>query len=341
MSTTSRSRANATCLFIAGTDGDRVCLQDGRVGMLGNNDLYQLLGDPSLPLVQLTGDFLDHSVLPDVSSYRCLVNVISDADRNPRMLESLDWALRDFDGRIVNPPSEVLKSTRDQVARQLAGTPGLRVPKVVRLRRSGDAQAIIERENLSLPIILRRAATHGGKVLGLFDNMTDLRRAVPGDADLYATEFADFRSADGLYRKFRIFVYGGSIVLRHMIVSDRWNIHGRDRKRLMLGRADLREQERRLLEQPRIAFNPSVLDTLKAVRKRTSLDYFGMDFGIDRDGAVVLFEANATMDFISSITDPEFAYANQTLPTGRSAIRAMIPELPSAQRTMAHVGSPH
>jgi hypothetical protein len=160
--------------------------------------------------------------------------------------------------------------------------------------------------------------------------MDDLQRAVPADGQLFATEFVDFRSADGFYRKFRVCVYGRSMVLRHMIVSDRWNIHGGDRKGLMRRRADLRDEERRLLERPRHAFHSSVQETLRAVRKRMKLDYFGIDFGLASTGAVVLFEANATMDFISPIVDPEFAYVHQPLPIARRAIRAMIPELLTA-----------
>ena len=101
----------------------------------------------------------------------------------------------------------------------------------------------------------------------------------------------------------------------------------------MLGRADLRDEERSAVERPRHAFPSSVLETLRAVRKRIPLDYFGMDFGIAADGAVVLFEANATMDFFSTVTEPEFAYVHQLLPLARRAVRAMIPELATTTET--------
>jgi hypothetical protein len=326
MSAPGRPPANKSCLFIQGSDSN-VTRRDGGIGLLGNNDLDRLVGDPAVPLVQLSADIFERSSLPAVTSYRCLINQISDADRNRTMLEHLSGLLSGFEGRIVNRPSDVLKTSRDQVAKQLAGTPGLRVPKVVRLHNLDDAQDRIERAGLSFPIILRRAGTHGGQILGLFANMDDLRRAIPADGDLFATEFADYRSADGLYRKYRVCVYGRSIILRHAIISDEWNIHGRNRMQLMLGRADLRDEERRVVERPRQTFASSVLQTLRAIRKRIPLDYFGVDFGIAADGAVVLFEANATMDFFSSVTDPQFAYVHRPLTLARRAVRAMIPEL--------------
>jgi hypothetical protein len=310
-------------LFIQGSDSN-VRQRDGGISLLGNNDLNQLF--PAVPLVQLTAEILERSSLPAVTSYPCLINQISDADCNRRILEHLSRLLSGFEGRIVNHPSEILKTSRDEMARLLAGTPGLCVPKVVRLRNPGEVHDI-ERAGLSFPIILRRAGTHGGQIVGLFATMEQLRRAVPADGDLFATEFADYRSADGLYRKYRICVIGRSIILRHMIASDEWNVHGRDRRRLMLGRADLRDEEQRMVGMPRHAFDAPVLETLRAVRKRIPLDYFGVDFGIAADGAVVLFEANATMDFLSTVTEPEFAYVHQPLPLARRAFCAMIPEL--------------
>jgi len=297
------------------------------VGLLGNNDLNLLIGDPRVPLVQLTPATLKRSSLPVVTSYPCLINQISDADRNRRMLQHLDRMFAGFEGRIVNRPSVVLKTSRDRMARRLAGTPGLRAPKVARLHSSGDVQNKIEEAGLAFPIILRRTGTHGGKIVGLFDTMDDVRRGAPDHEDLFATEFVDYRSTDGWYRKFRVCILGPTIILRHMIVSDGWNVHGRDRRRLMLERPELRAEERGLLERPRHAFPSSVVETLTALRRRIPLDYFGVDFGIDANGAVVLFEANATMEYISPIRDPEFAYTHQVTQALRRAALAMIPEL--------------
>src|SRR5436853_5087555 len=120
MSGAGRFRPHKSCLFIQGSDGGTVRDPDGRVGMLGNNDLNLLIGDPAIPLVRLTADILKRSTLPAVTSYGCLINQISDADRNPRILEHLSRVLSDYDGRIVNRPADVLKSTRDEMAKLLA-----------------------------------------------------------------------------------------------------------------------------------------------------------------------------------------------------------------------------
>jgi len=319
-------------LFVAGSDSNPgVGRTDGKNRVLGNNDLYRLLGAvvPRPPRLQLTADFFDRPNLPDLSPYRCLINQISDPDQNPKVLENLRRLVREFTGRVINHPDDVFKSTRDGMAKQLEGTRGLYVPKVVRLQVGSrhDVVETIEGAGLSFPIILRRAGTHAGHILGLFANMDDLQRALPSQGELIATQFVDFRSADGLYRKYRVFVFGRSIVLRHMLASDEWNIHARARKSFMIGRSDLRDEERRMLERPRHALDSSIEETLKAARKRVGLDYFGMDFGIDRDGTIVLFEANATMNFFPFSADPEFGYVRHCIPIARRACRALIPEL--------------
>jgi hypothetical protein len=67
-----------------------------------------------------------------------------------------------------------------------------------------------------------------------------------------------------------------------------------------------------------------VQDVLSAVRERMPLDFFGMDFGIAPDGRVVLFEANATMNFFPLSPDPRFAYLSRCVEPARSAFAELL-----------------
>ena len=67
----------------------------------------------------------------------------------------------------------------------------------------------------------------------------------------------------------------------------------------------------------------------KAVRERLALDFVGMDFGIDREGNVVLFEANATMNYFPIFTDPKFAYLQVCVPPAQQAFREMVGLVPA------------
>jgi hypothetical protein len=67
-----------------------------------------------------------------------------------------------------------------------------------------------------------------------------------------------------------------------------------------------------------------VIKTLEAVLDRMQLDYFGMDFGIARDGRIVLFEANATMNFFPFLADPRFEYLKRCLRPAQQAFHLML-----------------
>src|SRR5207342_3679313 len=98
-----------------------------------------------------------------------------------------------------------------------------------------------------------------------------------------------------------------------MIVADQWNVHSRDRLRFMAECPALRAEEARLFDRPDGGFPENVHMVLNAIRERLGLDYFGVDFGLSEDGEIILFEANATMNFFPFMTDPRFAYLERSL----------------------------
>lgn len=318
----------ATLLFIVGSDRDDKIVQvrPGKVRIGCATDIHHLISKqyPSNRL-HVTRNYFRQQRRPELSHYSCLLNLITEPEDNLRVLENLRKILRDLPGKVINRPEAVLQSTRDQVARRLAGIPGLVVPRVIRLRTAKPAIAAqaIERAELQFPIILRRAGSHTGRILGLFDKIGELQAALAEGAEHIATEFIDFRSADGFYRKYRVFFIGRQRVFRHMLVSNNWNVHASDRGS-MADRPDLIAEEQLLFANTEGAFPPTVSQALRSVRDRMALDFFGMDFGIATDGRVVLFEANATMNFFPFHADPRFAYAQGCLAPAQHAFREMV-----------------
>jgi glutathione synthase/RimK-type ligase-like ATP-grasp enzyme len=326
--------ADATILLIVGGDRpEHISKQKGKFTLTGATDLHLLLGK-SEPLHRLhvTSNFFRQKRRPELESYLCLLNMITEPEHNSRVLDSLRKLLRGLPGKVVNRPEAVLKSTRDQVARQLSGITGLRAPRTLRLRTIKPAIALqtIDKAGLQFPVILRQAGTHTGRIVGLFGGLEEMEPALAGSDDHIATEFVDFKSPDGLYRKYRVFFIGRRMIFRHMLVSDGWNVHAKDRKRFMAERQQLVDEEERMFATPDGAFAPEVRDVLKAVRERIALDYFGMDFGIAADGRVVLFEANAAMNFFPFLADPQFAYVQRCIEPARHAFRELLGLEPAA-----------
>ncbi|MFL6787384.1 MAG: RimK family alpha-L-glutamate ligase [Sphingomicrobium sp.] len=322
----------ATILFAIGSDGATGRTADGRPLYEGCTDLHRLF-DKREPVhvMTLTRQMLRQQRRPDLDPYRCVLNLVTDPDQNPRALENLRKLLRGFGGRVINPPEAVARTTRDQVARLLQETPGLVVPKVVRLRnaRPDLAVAAVERDGLRFPLIVRKAGTHTGMIVGVAATIDELRAAITEAGEHIITEFVDFRSADGLYRKHRVFFIGERIVFRHMLVSDQWNVHAKHRMGFMVERPHLLDEEHKMFARVEGTYAAEITRTLEAIRDRMRLDYFGMDFGITQNGRMVLFEANATMNFFPFMADPRFEYVRQCVGPARQAFHDMLGRNPA------------
>jgi hypothetical protein len=113
------------------------------------------------------------------------------------------------------------------------------------------------------------------------------------DDAVYVTEYYDFASADGLYRKLRIIFVDGQPFPFHLSISDHWLNHY---YRTRTAQEDmLRAEEAMYLQQPEAYLGAAAYGALKQVGTRHDLGFFGLDGAIDRDGRLIVFECNATM----------------------------------------------
>lgn len=320
--------AKAKLLFVVGADRpDRVKRLNGKVIIRGSSDFQRLLErrEPYHRL-HLTPNYLQENQPPDLSGYDCLLNLITEAEGNDRVLDNLSRLIRGFAGKVINRPEAVLETTRDAVARRLSGIAGLIVPKVLRTRHSRPEAVIdaIAAAGLRFPIIVRKTGTHGGNVLGCFDSIDSLRRELSEGGEYFAIEFVDCRMPDGLFRKYRVFFIGGRRIFRSVIASDQWNIHAKDGRRFMLERPALIDAEKAMFATPEGSFPEAVHKTLEAIGGRMPLDYFGVDFALTNDDELVLFEANATMNFYTWYDDPRFSYLDRAIPPAQAAFRDLL-----------------
>ena len=325
---TSLPITDAKLLLIFGADReDQFRTKHGRTKLSGSSDLFELIG-PSHPhhRLQITRQFLRQKRRPNFAPYRHILNLITEPEHNDGVLNNLRKLLRGVSGKVINHPEAVLRSTRDQTAKRLSDIPGLVAPKVVRLR-TAKPRAVnesLDRASMEFPLILRETGTHLGTTQNRFDDPGQMLAAMADGIEYFATEFVDYRSADGLFRKYRVFFIGRHTIFRHQLFSDSWNVHGKDRDRFMVGRSDLIDEERELFTKPEGAFPPEIGKVLAAVRQRVDLDFFGIDFGIMPDGRMLLFEANATMNFFSTLPNDQFAYVRACVPPARAAFRELV-----------------
>jgi hypothetical protein len=314
-------------LVVLGADEGSKAAEPGRFRVAGNSDVFKLIPDTfSYDRLKLRWQDLRRGARPDLSRFDVVLNLVTDPDQHPKTLDAAGKLLRGYRGRVVNRPEAVLRSTRDLVAKRLEGIPGLRVPKVARLLnpKPGAASKAAERAGMSYPLIVRLAGTHTGRIVGVVDHPRALDEACAGRGEFLLIEFVDFRSSDGLYRKHRMWSFGEAAIFRHLVIADDWNVHVKDRTRFMIDRPELIGEEQRLLTRTEGAFPDCVHAVFAAVRERLALDYFGMDFGIDATGGMVLFEANATMNFLPLEPHPRFAYLGELRQPAQDAVLAML-----------------
>ena len=187
---------DSSLLFVVGSDQpDRLAVQGGKFRVAGSTDIYKLLGrQEPYHRLQMTPNYFRQARRPELDGYRCILNLITEAERNDKVLENLRKLVRGLPARVINRPEAVLRSTRDQVARRLSGIDGLHVPRAIRLRagKPDIAMRAVEKAGLTYPIILREAGTHTGRIVGCFGTADELRLGLEGEGDRIATEFVDF-----------------------------------------------------------------------------------------------------------------------------------------------------
>ncbi len=229
-----------------------------------------------------------------------VVNLISDADQADAADAMLAVAadLVDRLGKpTLNDPRKVARTTRESVADLLQGIAGCRVPKVVRCAAgvelsSSALQAVLPSD---FPLLARPAGTHGGDDFELIASFAELEGFVGrfADADRYLIEYADYRSVDGYFRKYRFIFIEDHILPYHLAIGDDWKLHHDNTD--MENQPWMQREEEAFLGDPAAFFSAANFQALRATRQAIGLDYSGIDCGLDAAGQLVVFEVNASM----------------------------------------------
>jgi len=276
----------------------------------GSTDIWKLRSTPDdFVRLHVPGNFGRVRLKPKLDGIGTVLNLVTDPDLNPNVLDMARRFLRDFPGRVINPPEAVLATSRDRIHRLLAGIDGLVVPAIARFRgRPHLAMTALAREGVEWPAILRRPGTHNGEVVALVADPADLDARLDPARSYLLTSFIDSRGDEALYHKIRLYWFGEAPLIRHLLASDEWNVHGPAREGIMAHHPRWIEAERALIRDGLDGLPAPAREAMLAIRARMPLDFFGVDFALLPDGRAVLFEANATMNFYPLSTDPRFDY---------------------------------
>lgn len=254
-----------------------------------------------------------------------IFNEICDPDSSSKALKGAIKVCELLKVPVINEPKNVLNSGRDRVYQMLKDIEGLYVPKTIKIfpKRREEVIEHIKTTFGNKPVLLRPAGEHTNKDMDILKGEEDAYKldkyALDGRA-YYLTEFVDYKSEDGLYKKYRVFMIDGKPYPRHMIVSKQWNIHAGVRKELMEKDENLRNMEKEFLETFKAP------EQFEEIYRRLGLDYFCIDYSYYK-GKILIFEANACCKYTIRGRDryvEKFRYPQKAINDIRNAIVSLI-----------------
>ena len=222
-----------------------------------------------------------------LEQYQLVINCIADPETEAPALGWLQTVCRSTGVPVFNPPGEVLKSGRLDMHRRLGRIEGLFSPRTELLPAK-------RQPSLSYPLLWRPPGSSTGIGLARLESAGELDAHRQGQHGV-CSEFLDFRSPDGLYRKYRVFVIGGEIFPEHCVAHTHWNVHSSSRLEHMRWDDTLQQAEKAFTENWRGSLTSSQQASLEALAAAVDLDYFGVDFSVLPDGDLIIFEANPMM----------------------------------------------
>jgi glutathione synthase/RimK-type ligase-like ATP-grasp enzyme len=298
--------------------------------MGGNTPIEFLLEHSGIELQTLY--VVDGVELPQpLPEHDVAIVIASDSEECREALGKIERAASRWPRPLLNPPHLVGNLDRDKLHRLLHGIAGLDIPATEaasRAQLSGVAEASRPLADiaggLGFPIIIRPRGSHAGNGLAKIDDRSALARylAERPELEFFVSRFVDYANDDGLFRKYRIVFVDGRPYACHMAIADRWDIWY-----LNAGMAfsdDKRAEEASFMRGFDEIFAVRHRHALAAMAERVGLDYFTVDCAVNKDGELLIFEADNTA-VVHNMDSPEvFPYKPPQMRKIFAAFAAML-----------------
>ena len=300
----------------------------------GNVPIQQILDKRSFQASVLLTEYFDPAI--PLPAHSLIVNLIGDADLSRAGLDAAEDLLSRYSSPVINHPALVRPTSRLVNARRLAALPDVRTPRMVLLSKTvllaPTAAKLIAEHGIEFPLLLRSPGFHTGQhfiSVASPSVLADAAAGLPG-SDLLVMQVLDASNIHGDKHKFRVMFVDGELYPLHLAISKHWKVH--------YFSADMeREPEFRALEEQFLKDMPGLLGNkamtaLNSIRQVLGLDYGGIDFAIDQNGEILVFEANATMVVHQPDNLQKWAYRQEAAMRVVDAVRSMILKRISAAR---------
>jgi hypothetical protein len=282
--------------------------------------------------VELTWMFLEPGVpLPPIPDHDLAIVLVAEREEARPWLSALEARLPSWPRPILNRPECVPLLGRETLFKLMAGVEGVIVPPTVRVdaRRFaaiGEGRIPIAEvlSNSAFPILARPVDSHAGYGLKKLDSVAGIGPYLQQQSHpaYHLSGFVEYSSPDGLSRKYRIAVIDGEPFPSHLAISEHWMIHFM--KAGMEESALKRQEEAEFMERFQEDFGKRHRHAFVEMATRSGLDYFVVDCGETREGALLVFEAD-TAHIVHSMDSPElFPYKVVPMQNVFEAFRSLL-----------------
>lgn len=249
--------------------------------------------------------------------YDVVLNAIAES---PEACEALAIAaefLRAQDRPFLNAPERVAATNRVKLVETLRDV-DCRLASVEEWTREEAAPAD------GFPLIIRPVGSHAGHGLAKIADVAALHAylAASSAQTFYVSPFIDYSGSDGFFRKYRIIFVDGEAYPCHLGISPNWTIHYYNAP--MAENRWMRDEEARFLQDLGNVFDARLRAVLSDVARAVGLEYFGIDCSIDRDGRLLVFEADPAMLVHTSDPVELYPYKQTYIPRIYAAVARMI-----------------
>jgi glutathione synthase/RimK-type ligase-like ATP-grasp enzyme len=256
---------------------------------------------------------------------------VSEKEYNLTVLKFLEEIAPLWPRPVLNLPDRIARLSRDSASALLHSAPGVIMPVTSRVSREtlqrigrGEVSLSTILKDLDFPIIVRPLDSHAGRGLIKADDAVAISKYLEtvAENEFFVARFVDYRSDDGLFRKYRVVLIDGRPYASHMAVSDHWMIHylnaGMDES------AEKRSEEARFMADFDLDFASRHGDALHSIAERTGLDYLVIDCAQAQTGQLLIFEVDSSA--VVHAMDPVegFPYKKPQMHKVFSAFRRML-----------------
>lgn len=301
-------------------------------GDIGNNTPLEFLLEGS-EIELSTLYIVPGEPVPSIPEHDVAFVAASESDENKSVLVEIARLIADWPKPVLNHPDLIALLARERLHMLLKPVSSIEMPLTVRIDRTsldeiaaGKAPLRAHLADGVFPLIARPIDSHAGRGLKKLDDEAALKAylAERPESGFFISRYVDYRSPDGLFRKYRIVFVNGRAYACHMAIAEQWMIYYLNAG--MSESAAKKAEEERFMVAFDTEFARRHRAALTAIADRVGLDYFGIDCAQTADGNLLVFEADIAMIVHLMDSATIYPYKGPQMKKLFAAFRAMLTE---------------